>query len=101
MVQQRGTVAHCAPIAQRTSPMVELSQSRAHIEAIHLEVGALAVEQYAPQLAQAIDRLGAAQSINNIRRGLAVIMLLKYQKLIQALDWRKVELTATEIFSST
>lgn len=55
--------------------MIELRECRIHIQTVDLKVWSLAVQQDAPQLAQAIDRLGVAQCINNIRRGFAIEVL--------------------------
>lgn len=61
--------------------MIELRECRIHIQTVDLKVWSLAVKQDAPQLAQAIDGLGAAQCINNIRRGFAIEMLKETKRI--------------------
>lgn len=55
--------------------MIELRECRIYIQTVDLKVWSLAVQQDAPQLAQAIDGLCVAQCINNIRCGFAIEVL--------------------------
>lgn len=79
VVEKRGAISYGPPVTQRSCSMVELRKSRIHIQAIHLEVGTFAVQQDTPELAETINRIRIAKSVDYVRSWFLVKVLLEFE----------------------